>query len=143
MLSRSRTIRTLGLALILAAAPFVAGPRGAALAQVQARDAFAGEPKTPLETWEVANYLIRIGQPGQAAPYVKKFLDSKPDDATLLEVRDTYGAGSILSLSDNPETRPYAKAMADRLAEASIRNATDPARMDKFIEALSKSREEQ
>src|ERR1700677_961537 len=108
MLSRFRTTRTLGLALVMAAAPFVAGPRGAALAQVLARDVFAREPKTPLETWEIASYLLRIGQPGQAAPYVKKFLNDKPDDATLLEVRDAYGVGSILSLSDSPETRPYA-----------------------------------
>ena len=143
MLSRSRTTRILGLALALAAATFAAGPVSQALGQVPAKDAFAREPKTPLEAWEVATYLIRIGQPDQAVPYIKKFLDAKPDDETLLEVRDTYGAGSVLSLSDYPETRPFAKSMADRLAEASIRRATDPARMDKFIEALSKSREEQ
>jgi HEAT repeat protein len=142
-LSRSRTTRILGLALALGLAPILDGPGGFVLAQVPARDAFAREPKTPLETWEIASYLIRIGQPDQAAPYIKKFLDSKPDDATLLEVRDTYGAGSILALSDYPETRPYARPMADLLAGATTRTATDPARIEKFIPALSKSREEQ
>ncbi len=142
MLSRSRIARILGLALALAAAPY-AGPNGEALAQVPGRDAFAREPKTPLETWEIASYLIRIGQPDQAVPYIKKFLDANPDDETLLDVRDTYGVGSILSLSDHPETRPYAKVLADRLAEASIRNATDPARIERAIAGLSKSREEQ
>ena len=142
MLSRSRTTPIIGLAFALAVAPFVAGPEGSALAQVP-KDAFAREPKTPLEAWEAASYLIRIGHPDQAAPYLKKFLDAKPDDATLLEVRDTYGVGSILSLSDYPETRPYAKAVADRLAEASTRNATDPARMERAVAGLSKSREEQ
>ena len=88
--------------------PVHAGPWRSAMAQVPGRDAFAREPKTPLETWEVANYLIRIGQPDQAAPYLKKFLDGNPDDATMLEVRDKYGVGSILALSDDPETRPYA-----------------------------------
>jgi CheY-like chemotaxis protein len=143
MLSRSRTIRILGLAFALAAAPYLADLNGKILAQVPARDAFAREPKTPLETWEIASYLIRIGQPDQAAPYVKKFLADNPDDATLLEVRDTYGVGTVLGLSDYPETKAYAKPLAQRLAEASIRNATDPARMERFIANLSKTREEQ
>ena len=143
MLSRPRTTPILGLALALAVAPDLVGPKGAALAQISAKNAFAREPKTPLETWEAVSYLMRIGQPDQAAPYIKKFLDAKPDDATLLEVRDTYGVGSILALSDYPETRPYAKTLADRLAEASNRSATDPARVEKFVAGLSKSREEQ
>jgi HEAT repeat protein len=143
MLSRSRSTRTLGLAAALAVAPFAAGPGGEAHAQVLARDVFSREPKTPLEAWEVASYLITIGQHGQAAPYVKKFLDANPDDATLLEVRDTYGAGSVLRLADDPATRPYARPLAERLAQASVRRSTDPARMARFIEGLSKSREEQ
>jgi CheY-like chemotaxis protein len=136
MLSRSRLVLILGLALAPGVAP-------SALAQVPGRDAFAREPKTPLETWEVVSYLIRVGQPDQAAPYIKKFLDLNPDDAAMLEVRDTYGVGSILALSDYPETRPFAKTLADRLAQASIRMATDPERMDRAIVGLSKSREEQ
>lgn len=137
--SRSRSTRTLGLAVAL----FVAGPSGGeARAQFSARDAFAREPRTPTETWEVADYLVRLGQPGQAAPYVKKFLDANPDDATLLEIRDTYGAGSVLRLGDYPETRAYARPLAERLARATIRHATDPGRMDRFIAGLSKTREE-
>jgi len=148
MLSRSRRpARTLGLAVALAAAPFGPGfgPVGPAQAQAQvpARDAFSREPRTPLEAWEVADYLVQIGQPAQAAPYVKKFLDARPDDATLLQVRDTYGAGSILRLSDDPATRPYATPLADMLAKAAVRNATDPARIDRFIGGLARSREEQ
>jgi HEAT repeat protein len=142
MLSRSTLSRTLGLALALAA-PFASVPGRSALAQVPGREAFSSEPKTPLESWEVATYLIRIGQPDQAAPYVKKFIDFNPDDATLLQARDAYGTGSFLALSDYPETRPYAKELAGRLARASIRSATDPARMAQAIQGLTKSPEEQ
>lgn len=131
------------MAVALAVVPFAVGPVGQARAQVPARDAFSREPRTPMESWEVASYLIRIGQPGQAASYIKRFLDANPDDATLLEVRDTYGTGTILRLSDYPETRPFARPMADRLAGASVRTATDPSRMDRFIAGLSKTREEQ
>ncbi len=145
MISRSRTTRVfpVGLALVLAASPFVGGPSGVAQAQIPVKDVFAHEPTTPLETWEVVTYLLRVGQPELAAPYVKKFLDANPDDATLLEVRDAYGVGSVLSLVDYPETRPYSKALLGKLSEASIRNATDPARIDKFVAALTKSRPEQ
>ncbi len=81
----------------------------------------------------MVDYLIKVGQPEQAAPYVKKFLADNPDDATLLKVRDEYGVGSILRLSDYPATRPYAAALARRLADAAVRNATDPARIDRFV----------
>jgi HEAT repeat protein len=141
MLSHSRTARLLGPAFALGMALAVPGP--AALAQVPGRDAFAREPKTPLETWEVASYLIRIGQPAQAAPYIKKFLDQKPDDAAVLEVRDTYGIGSILALSDDPATRPYARPMADLVAGAASRTATEPTRIARAIEGLTKSKAEQ
>ncbi len=145
MISRTRTTPrfSLGLVLLLAASSIVASPRGVALGQVGVKDAFAGDPKTPVETWERVDYLIRIGQPDLAAPFVKKFLDGNPDDAALLEVRDTFGPGSVLSLSDYPETRPFAKIMADRLAEASSRHAVDPSRIEKFIPGLTKSPEEQ
>ncbi len=143
MLTRSRSTRIIGLAAALLAAPIGAGPGGEAYAQILARDAFSREPRTPLEAWEVASYLIRIGQPGQAAPYVKRFLDANPDDATLLEVRDTYGAGTVLRLSDDPATLPYARPLAQKLAQAAIRKATDPGRIDRFIAGLSKTREEQ
>jgi HEAT repeat protein len=143
MISRSRTTQTLGLALILAASPFVVSPRNIAQAQVPTKDAFAREPKTPLEMWEAATYLLRVGSPELAAPFVKKFLDANPDDQTLLDVRDDFGAGSVLMLSDYPETRAYAKPLAEKLAEASKRHATDPERIDKFVALLSKSRPEQ
>ncbi|WP_435011458.1 HEAT repeat domain-containing protein [Tundrisphaera lichenicola] len=143
MISPSRSTRNLGLAAALVVAPFAAGPVGEARAQGLPREANAGASQTPLETWETANYLIQIGQPAQAAAYVKKFVESNPDDATLLKIRDAYGAGSILRLSDDLATRPYAHPLAERLSQASIRHATDPARLSRFIEGLSKSREEQ
>jgi len=143
--SRSRSARILGLTLGFAVVPLGVGllGGGSALAQAPGRGDFSREPTTPLETWEVADYLLRIGQPAQAAPYVKRFLDAKPDDATLLQVRDTYGVGTVLRLSDDPSTRPYARPMVDLLAAAAVRNSTDPARIERFIANLSKSREEQ
>ena len=156
MLSRSRSARKLGftataVATLAAAAPFVVpegwASLGSGVAQAQQPVApppsFSRQPTTPLETWEVADYLIRIGQPEQAARYVKRFLDANPDDATLLRVRDESGPGTILRLADNPATAPYSAPILDRVGKAAIRAATDPARLERFVGALRLSREEQ
>ena len=156
MSSRSRSRRNRGLmaaaASLAAAAPFVVsggiGFVGWGMVQAQQQapvppPSFGREPVTPLETWEVVDYLVRIGQPDQAGPYLKRFLDGTPDDATLLQIRDTYGPGTILRLADYPSTAPYSAPLADRLNRATVRAATDPARLDRFIAALTKSREEQ
>lgn len=139
----------------LAAAPVIAlaltgwGPIAPFAAQAQTRGqgpaggAFAREPRTPVETWEVIDYLLKVGQPEQAVPYLKRFVDANPDDATLLAIRDEYGAGSILRLSDAAATRPYARPLAEKLAAASSRAAADVTRIARSIESLTGTAEEQ
>jgi len=148
MLSRSRPRSPRKLGLMAAAVATLVGS-GVARGQQQSPSqpplppSFSRQPTTPLETWELADYLIRVGQPEQAAPFVKRFLDSNPDDATLLRIRDESGPGTILRLADNPATAPYSAAVIDRVSKAAIRVATDPARLDRFVAALRLSREEQ
>jgi HEAT repeat protein len=106
-------------------------------------ESFARTPKTPLELWDAIDYLVRMGQADQAVPYLKSFLQSKPDDAVLLEIRDRYGPGSIMRLGDFPATRPYVKPLMDTLVAAAHRNATNPERINRYIQGLTKTREEQ
>jgi HEAT repeat protein len=106
-------------------------------------ESFAGPPKTPLELWDAIDYLVRVGQADQAVPYLKAFLESKPDDAVLLEIRDRYGSGSIMRLSDHASTRPSAKPLMDQLVAAAHRSATEAGRINRYIQALTKTREEQ
>ncbi len=157
MLSRTRSARKLGFtatAALAAATPFLVadgwGLIGSGMARGQQTAApappppsFASQPTTPLETWEVVDYLLKVGQPEQAAPFVKRFLDANPDDATLLRIRDEYGPGTILRLADHPSTAPYSALVIDRVSKAALRVATDPARLDRFVAALNRSREEQ
>lgn len=118
-----------------AAAPAPSGAPG--------RESFATEPKTPLELWDAIDYLVRVGHADQAVPYLQAFLRSKPDDATLLTIRERYGVGSILRLNDFPPTQDLAKPILDMVATASHRTATDPERIKRSLGALGKSREEQ
>src|SRR5688572_9980463 len=90
-LTRAFTV-TLASALACLA---IGSPR--ALGQIRAPgpESFAKAPTTPLELWGAADYLIRVGQPEQAAPYLRAFIRSRPDDAVLLQIRDRFGAGSV------------------------------------------------
>lgn len=104
---------------------------------------FTKTPTTPLEFWDAGDYLVRTGQAAQAAPYFKAFIDAKPDDDALLQVRDKYGAASVLRLQDDPATRPLAEPLVGMLATATRRRATDPARVARSVAALTATNEEQ
>lgn len=114
-----------------------------AVAQPAGAETFGKTPTTPLELWDAADYLVRTGQAAQAVPYLDRFVKGKPDDDTLLQVRDRYGARSILRLQDQPPTRAWAEPIARMLADATRRHATNPGRVSRFIASLTKSREEQ
>ncbi len=111
--------------------------------QAPGPELFAREPRTPIELWEAADYLVRTGQAAKAVPYLDKFQKSQPDDATLVAVRDRYGAGSFLRLDDDPATRPFARPLTDALAAAARRYATRPDRIARFIADLTQTPEEQ
>ena len=140
-----RALRRHGAAAPALALPlaFLAAPAAPALAQAPGAEGFATEPKTPLELWDAVDYLVRVGQAGQAVPYLQKFLESKPDDATLLAIRDKYGAGSILRLAEFPETRDTARPLLERLTAASRRSAAAPERLREAVAGLAASRAEQ
>ena len=84
------------------------------------------------ELWDAVDYLVRTGQAKKAVPYLDKFMKSKPDDATLIAIRNRYGLGSILRLNDDPATQPFAEPLAKTLA-AAARTVRDPARADRAV----------
>jgi hypothetical protein len=114
-----------------------------AAGQAPGPESFAQEPHTPLELWSAIDYLARTGQTKKAAPYLVQFIKRQPDDATLIEIRDRYGIGSVLRLLDDPATRPSAALLADKLAIAARRHATQPERIARSIEGLTGTRQEQ
>src|SRR5271157_6459838 len=113
----------------------LAGPNlpSPALAQAPGPESFAQEPRTPTELWSAIDYLVRTGQSKQAVPYLDKFMKSQTDDATLVEIRDMYGAGSILRLADQPATSKYAQTLVERLKTAARRYATQPERIAQAV----------
>lgn len=114
-----------------------------AIGQVPGPEIFHKDIKSPMELWDAADYLVRTGQAKHAVPFLNKFLESKPDDATLIAIRDRYGVRSILRLEDDPATRPLGRPIVEMLNAAVRRNATDPERIARFIDALTKTHHEQ
>jgi HEAT repeat protein len=133
---RLRTL-SLGFALIGAVA------NKPVIAQAPGPELFAKEPRSPLELWDAVDYLLRTNQANRALPYIDRFVKSKPDDATLIAIRNRYGPGSILRLSDNEVTRPFAQPMAEAMVAAAHKFATRPERVVQLISDLTKTPEEQ
>ena len=139
MTRQVKRLITLGLGLALfgsATGPIV-------LAQAPGPELFAKEPRTPLELWDAVDYLLRTNQAQKALPYIDRFIKSKPDDATLITIRNRYGPGSILRLSDDAATRPFAQPMAEAMVLAAHKYATQPERVRQFISDMTRTPDEQ
>ena len=138
------SVSTLGLGLAVSTVAPGVGPFlvSTAQAQVPGVESFKPEPRTPIELWHAVDYLVRTDQAKSALPYLEKFVASKPDDSTLMAIRDRYGAGSFLRLDDFPETRKYAEPLVRQLSEATRRQLTHPKRVAQFISELTRSPEE-
>jgi hypothetical protein len=114
-----------------------------AFAQPPGPELFAKDPRTPIELWDAIDYLLRTNQGKKALPFLDKFIKSKPDDATLIAIRNRFGPGSVLRLNDNDATRPFAQSMAEAMVAAARKYATQPERVARFIADLTKTPEEQ
>lgn len=131
------------VALTLTVAIAAPGPGSIALAQAPGPELFAKEPRTSLELWDAVDYLLRTNQAKKALPYIDKFLKGKPDDATLITIRNRYGPGSILRLSDDAATRPFAQPLAEAMVAAARKYASRPERIVRFVTELTGTPDEQ
>src|SRR5262249_39444515 len=130
-------LSAIGMALLVALAnPSVS-------AQPPGPELFAREPRTPMELWEAADYLIRTGQAKLAVPYLDRLQKTQPDDAAWIAIRDRYGPGSFLRLDSDPLTRPFARPFADALAAAVRRHVTNSDRLARYIAELTQTPAEQ
>ncbi len=131
------------LALAISAGLVVVMVPGRAAAQPPGPERFAVPPATPIDLWGAIDYLMKTGQSGQAAGYLKKFVETNPTDDDLLAIRDRYGIRSMLRLADFPATKAQAQTLIARMTEAARRNTGNPERLAQAVDSIPKSREEQ
>ncbi len=116
---------------------FGAAASGRALAQVPGPELFAIDPRTPLELWSAIDYLTRTGQSEKAVLYLERFSKAQVDDSTWIAIRDRYGAGSILRLSDNAATAKYAEPLVTAFTASMRKVARSPERVARFMKELT------
>src|SRR5277367_2616455 len=112
-------VQLIGLRAISVILALVAtGASTTAVAQPPGPELFAKDPRTPIELWDAIDYLLRTNQGKKALPFLDKFIKSKPDDATLIAIRNRFGPASVLQLNDHDATRPFAQSMAEAMVAA-------------------------
>jgi DNA-binding response OmpR family regulator len=97
------------------------------------------EPRTPQTLMDTVVLMTDLGRPGLARLYLEKLLEAKPDDATLLLLRDKHGPAMFLRLSNDKRLQPESITLLDQVNAAFRKGATDPVRVDKLIGDLSKA----
>lgn len=97
------------------------------------------EPRTPQTLMDAVILMTDLARPGLAKMYLEKLLDSNPDDATLLSLRDRHGPAMFLKLSNDKRLQPESITLLEQINAAFRKGATDPVRVDKLIGDLSKT----
>ncbi len=97
------------------------------------------EPRTPQTLMDTVVLMTDLARPGLAKMYLEKLLEAKPDDATLLKLRDKHGPAMFLRLSNDKRLQPESITLLEQVNAAFRKGATDPVRVDKLIADLSKT----
>ncbi|MDB5341433.1 MAG: hypothetical protein JWN70_7052 [Planctomycetaceae bacterium] len=94
------------------------------------------EPKTPEEIFEAVVLMVDLVRPDVAKLYLQKFMETDPPDDLLLALREKYGPGVFLKLSNIKDLQPLSIELLNRNNAAFARFAQDPARLDALLKDL-------
>lgn len=95
------------------------------------------EPKTPEEFFQAAVLMHRLARPNFARQYLQMLMDTKPTDATLLKLRDKFGAAPFLRLSNAKELRPVSSDLLKLVNVAFRKRGADPKYISSVLDALN------
>ena len=98
-----------------------------------------------MELVEAIDYLIRVGRDDQAVGLAQRLVDAKADTDTLLAIRDRFGTAKLLGMQTTPNQRlkTLLGQFAETVSTAAVEGVRDEERINKFIKALTASKEEQ
>ncbi|MEZ6068506.1 MAG: hypothetical protein R3B90_22975 [Planctomycetaceae bacterium] len=126
--------RRLCKALILTGA--LAAP-SMALAQSQPPGVLAREPETPVEMFDAAALSLRLSRPALARQYLQALIESKPDDATLLQLREQHGTALFLQMSRLEPLQPEGAELLELMNNAAQSQLSDPAFQEAMLRDLT------
>ncbi|MBR9804447.1 hypothetical protein GYB59_23360, partial [bacterium] len=99
----------------------------------------AVEPTTNADRLESVTLMVNLGRFELARQYLQQLVDADMSDEELLDLRDEFGTVELFQLSRIPELQPLGKQLLDDVSAASLRNASDPARIDRILQDLDKT----
>jgi len=127
-----------GLALPALAQDDEAAAREAlAREELRGQSPLAVEPKTPRELIEAANQLVDLRRSDLARRYLELLPTATLTDSDLLELRDSLGAAALLRLEQEPGLEALIRPLVDRTEQALLTRASDPAFINRKLQALN------
>jgi len=94
------------------------------------------EPKTPVELFRAIRLMHQLARPKLARKYLKQLMDSKPDDKTLLQLRDRFGPSDFLRLAQAKELQPLSTELLKKVNAAFRKRGADPKYINGLLDML-------
>ena len=93
-------------------------------------------PTTPEQLINAAEITLKVGSLAECKAFLKKFLEAKPDEATLAGIAARHGTELLLRLNRQKELQPEGKQAAMAILTAADKVVKDPARITRLINEL-------
>ncbi len=93
-------------------------------------------PTTPEQLMVAAEITLKVESFAECKAFLKKFLETKADDATMAGIAARRGSEILLRLSRHKDVQPEGKQVALAVLTAADRVVKDPARIDRLIVEL-------
>jgi len=94
------------------------------------------EPKTPEATFDAVVLMLDLNRPNLVNRYLQILMAGRPDNATILRMRDKHGPGIFLRLANDRRFQPLSLQLLNQMNAAFRAFAFDPARIDGLIANL-------
>lgn len=96
-------------------------------------------PQTPPEYWRAARLMFRLGRFDQARKFLEQFLNSNPSEDFLISIVESREYAVLNEMRGASELHDLALQVLRRAEEAARKRATDPERIRRMIDYVTKS----
>jgi len=93
-------------------------------------------PESAEEFFRAAVLMHRLARPELARKYLEGLMKLKPDEATLLKLRDKFGPSDFLRLARAKELQPLSQQLLQRVNAAVRQRNADPKHIDALLDDL-------
>lgn len=97
------------------------------------------EPKTPEEQIDAVLLMLDLARPQLAKLYLDRLVESKPNDAAILKLRDKHGPALFLRLNEIKTLQPASGALLKRVNDIFRKQGADSKRIDALVDDLGGS----